>query len=139
MNARWRRDERLRLRKRFDAVFKTGRSFGAGPIRVFWRFFPSSLPRPAIAVGFVVPKKKIPKAVRRNLLKRRMRECFRLLKSLLYKQWPESLGADIVFLYRDHQTADFSTIHSSVSKAIEKLKRAAAAFSPPPIFPENTR
>ena len=42
-----------------------------------------------------VPKKLFKRAVKRNLLKRRIRESYRLQKNL----FPENRGADILFIY----------------------------------------
>ena len=62
-----------------------------------------------------VPKKQFKRAVKRNLLKRRMREAYRLRKSML--QFP----VDILFVYIGREVLPYETIYNDMSEALERI------------------
>ena len=66
-----------------------------------------------------VPKKLFKRAVKRNLLKRRIRESWRL-----QKQSMNASGVDILFTYSTKDILEFQEIQSSVAKIIEKVNKA---------------
>ena len=68
-----------------------------------------------------VPKKIFKRAVKRNLLKRRIRESWRLQKMSL-----NTKGVDILFTYSTKEILDQNTIQDAVSKIIEKVNKAVA-------------
>ena len=68
-----------------------------------------------------VPKKIFKRAVKRNLLKRRIRESWRLQKMSL-----NTKGVDILFTYSTKEILDQNTIQDAVSKIIEKVNKALA-------------
>lgn len=64
-----------------------------------------------------VPKKFFKRAVKRNLLKRRVREAYRTQKSLL-----KTTGTDIMFVYSSPEIADSETIRGEVAKILSSVK-----------------
>ncbi|MCR5277671.1 MAG: ribonuclease P protein component [Bacteroidales bacterium] len=60
-----------------------------------------------------VPKKCFKRAVKRNLLKRRLREAYRTQKGLL-----AGSGVDILFVYTDREPAPFAVIRDEVAAAL---------------------
>ena len=64
-----------------------------------------------------VPKKLFKRAVKRNLLKRRIRECWRKQKHDLNT----SGGTDILFTYPTKEIQTYEQIYSSVGEIIKKI------------------
>lgn len=74
-----------------------------------------------------VPKKKIRTAVGRVLVRRRIREAYRLNRSMAV-QALQSAGcvAEIAFLYMDTSIADYATIEASMKKLLGKISSQVA-------------
>jgi ribonuclease P protein component len=77
------KEERLVNRKAFEILLQKGSVFFSHPFRVVWLKSEEEQPFP-VKVAFTVPKKRFKRANKRNLLKRKMREAFRLNKNQLY-------------------------------------------------------
>ena len=64
-----------------------------------------------------VPKKSFKRAVKRNLLKRRIRESWRKQKHML----SAGGGMDILFMYPSKEIMSYEEIYAAVGKVIESL------------------
>ena len=84
-----------------------------------------------------VPKKCFRRAVKRNLLKRRIREAYRLNKNLLPVN-AEKGGTDIIFIYRTKDILDFCTIVLSVRNILESLAAKVVAMDATPKYSDAT-
>ncbi len=116
------KEERLSWKRHIDLLFEKGESFIAFPLRVIFFIYDKEHPVPA-SVLVSVPKKRIKRAVKRNLLKRRIREAYRLRKSDL----TDDLVAGnktmfIAFLYVDKEVRPYADIEKAMIKAINILK-----------------
>ena len=74
-----------------------------------------------------VPKKMFKRAVKRNLLKRRIRESWRRQKHAL----AVTGGTDILFIYPSKEILSYEEIYSCVGNIIEKINSAQARQEDP--------
>ena len=65
-----------------------------------------------------VPKKLFRRAVKRNLLKRRLREAYRLQKGLL-----DGIDADILLIYSNREVMSSSEIYKRVGELLDRLAK----------------
>ena len=68
-----------------------------------------------------VPKKMFKRAVKRNLLKRRIRESWRKQKDALLTTG----GTDILFIYPTKEIQTYEQIYSCVGQIIEKINKTS--------------
>lgn len=66
-----------------------------------------------------VPKKSFKRAVKRNLLKRRIRESYRLLKS----EYAGGCHVDILFIYSPKEVIGFKEIYSDVGNVLRRISK----------------
>ena len=111
------KSERLCGKKAIAGLMEHGKGGSAGCLR--YRFLPSA---EVSRILVSVPKRHFKRAVKRNLLKRRIRESYRLQKDLL------PVPVDIAFLYQDREVQSYDAIFASVAGA---LKAVAAKTEPP--------
>lgn len=117
--------EKLCSKNAVDGIFAHGQSAIAYPLRTAYRFRPAE---DACARFLItVPKKKIRKAVDRVLLRRRIREAYRLTRrEMLHPALLQAgIGVDIAFIYLDNENADFDTIKARMSTLLGRIAIAA--------------
>lgn len=114
---RFTKNERLHGKKSIEELFKKGSSFYLGGFRV--KYLPTS-EKAEHQVLISVPKKSFKKAVDRNLLKRRIREAYRLNKHLLNSNTSMS-SLSIGFIYISKKILDFHTIQSQLIDCLKRL------------------
>lgn len=115
------RQERLKSRTLLGRLFKEGKAFMAYPLRVVWMDLPATkdIDQAPVQVVISVPKRNFKTAVARNLLKRRIREAYRLHKHELYELLGDQRVA-LMLMYIAKEELPFSEIESGVVKMLGK-------------------
>lgn len=124
--------ERLSVGTDLSRLFASGRYGFTDGFRYCYRIG-NELPFNRIVVS--VPKKCFRRAVKRNLLKRRIREAYRLNKNLLPVN-AEKGGTDILFIYSSKDILDFNAVVLSVRNILEGLAAKVTAIA---ATPKSTR
>ena len=119
------KNERLFLQKDIDRLFDKGQSFVSYPLRIIYlHVIANPLTDNGISILISVPKKRIRRAVKRNRIKRLIREAYRLNKKeilTLYKEKGKHLH--LAFLYISDDIKPFNDINKAVRKALEIIRK----------------
>jgi ribonuclease P protein component len=117
------KDERLSRKRSIDLLFEKGQSFIAFPLRVIYLPPEDDTPTP-VSILINVSKKRFKHAVERNLLKRRVREAYRLHKyDLIDPLKEENRSMMVAFLYVDKEIHPFPSIEKAMTKALRILRK----------------
>ena len=115
------KNERLCGKTTIDNLFANGSSIKDSFLRLVWNT--EELDNDTIAkILIVVPKKNIKNAVNRNVLKRRMREAFRIYKSGLYtkiKSKQQQLA--IAIIYQEQKIVTYKVIEEKIKLILGRL------------------
>jgi len=108
------KNNRLCGQERIAALYKEGKRFTAWPLRVTYMPVTDN-PSPVTEVLVWAPKSLFKRAVRRNHLRRLMREAYRLHQDIL------SSNFLIAFNYIDKEEQSFAIIEKAVCKSLKKI------------------
>ena len=121
MSATFTKGERLSSFKEIQELMKKGETFFHYPFKVVWLQTDkpetnSQEPQKQNAIIVSVPKRNFKRAVKRNLLKRRIRESWRKLKHQMYCS-----GSDILFIYSSKEILTYQEIYALIESIISKI------------------
>ena len=105
--------ERLCGKKGIESLLAKGKHGNAGAIRYIYTL-DNGEEYSRILVS--VPKKLFKRAVKRNLLKRRIRESYRKQKHIL-----AATGVDVLFMYSTKEVLSYEAIYTAVGQIIAKI------------------
>ena len=122
------RTERLRSLKAIRRMFGEGKSGFVYPYRLIYLVHPAEEQMQAQAderpvnVMFSVPKKFHKRANRRNLLKRRTREAYRLGREAMCEKIAQSgCRVDMAFIYSTKECHTYKTINNAVERIMAQV------------------
>ena len=117
----FRKNQKLKSNRDIAELFVSGKSIYFPPLKVNYKIFPSKS-EPFMLAGFSVSKKFFKSAVKRNLLKRRMREAYRLNKQALEAKLSVSeQKVHLMFIYQGDKICALKEIENAVNKLFGTL------------------
>ena len=115
---RFRKEERLTRKKIIEELFEKGMSFSVFPLKIIFTTFQPDSPS-LHQVLITVPSRTFAKAADRNMLKRRIREGYRLHKEHL----PTSPTFRLAYIYIAKEILPSQTIHQSILSSLQRLNK----------------
>lgn len=114
------RKEKLKSKKLIDQLFIEGKSVSNYPIKLI--FLKTELPFDVtIQAGVTVPKKNFKNAVKRNRIKRLLRESYRLNKDLIFNN--SEGGFAFLFIYLGRKMPEYQEIDENLQAVLHKFKK----------------
>ena len=118
----FKKPERISFQREIDRLFKQGEAFISYPLRIVY-LEQKPFSGATVSVLISVPKKKIKHAVKRNRIKRLIREAYRLNKSSLIRHCLEKeSGLLIAFLFIGNELCRRGEMEPAIRKALGILK-----------------
>lgn len=118
------REERLRGDKVVSALFTEGRTGFVFPFKYYYMETDAVEDDPQISMLVSVPKRMFKRAVKRNLLKRRTREAYRLEKhSILDTYAGNGKKLHIAFVYSSREEAGFDRVRKSMKRMLSAVEK----------------
>lgn len=113
------KSERLNSKKSIKELFSKGSSFFIYPFKVIYLAGNSPVPQ----VLFTVPKKSFKKAVERNLIRRRVKEIYRLNKHIIWSEAGESISLSVAFIYVAKDILPYNQMETKLKKCLLRLSQ----------------
>ncbi|UKN00358.1 ribonuclease P protein component [Paracrocinitomix mangrovi] len=114
--------ERLKSRKIIEDVYDNGKQINHFPFRL--KYLLADFEDGAnVKIAIAVPKRKVKKAVKRNRIKRQIREAYRLNKSdLLSKFEGKEKGLALFLVYTGEQDQNYQWLEKKLVDLLKKLQ-----------------
>lgn len=133
-----RKEEKLRHKSLVDPLFREGKSLYEFPLRMVWRMltpdqlkgsFKGETPERIgkVQMLITIPKKKRRHAVDRVLMRRRIKEAYRLCRKELLAQAinsPQTGSLSMAFIYIHNENLPYSTIERKMKSLLKKVAKA---------------
>jgi len=112
--------EKLKSKKLIERLFVEGKNVSSYPVKLI--YLETTLPFDvAIQAGVTVPKKNFKSAVKRNRIKRLLRESYRLNKGLVCNNSAGTFA--FLFLYLGKEMPEYVDIDKNLQVVLHKFKK----------------
>lgn len=121
------KQQRLKSKKAIEAIFESGKSLREFPLTL--KFTITKESSNGLKAAFVVPKKNVKKASKRNTIKRKMKEAYRLngidLRTFCYTNL---LDVNIIFIFNTNELPEYAVINNKIIVLLQRLKENLERF-----------
>lgn len=115
--------EILRSKKIIQELFDNGSSFFIYPFKVYYL---ADENQEAGKVLFSVPKKNLKRAIDRNLVRRRIKEAYRLNKSMINTGTHSPFSLSLTLIYVAGSVISYQDIETKLKQVFIRLNKTAA-------------
>ncbi|KPK85827.1 MAG: hypothetical protein AMS27_06460 [Bacteroides sp. SM23_62_1] len=116
------KSERLKSSRLIGEIISSGESFTVMPLKFFWDLCPGDKNQYPAKMAVSVSSRNFKRAVDRNLIKRRIREAYRINKLELYKYLSDNnLFLNSVILYMPKTIFTYQQMEESIKKILDIL------------------
>ncbi len=114
------KQERLNNKKRINKLFSSGKFFCQEPFQIYW--LETKQETSIIELLVSVPKKNIKLAVNRNIIKRMVKEAYRLNKKALYEQVNrEKKSFSVAIIYMNTKIPSYFYVEKKIKLILERF------------------
>ncbi len=121
------KNERMKSRKRIDALFNEGKKIQQFPVRLLYiagKTEKAATVEDAVRAGFTASSRNFPRAVDRNRIKRILRESYRQEKAPLAEAALKTgTRLEMFFIYTGRELTDTASVRQVVGGIVRKLTR----------------
>ena len=118
------KNQKLCNDKSIERLFENGKSLTETPFRIIYNSYNNNEDIFVKAL-IVVPKKRVRLASDRNVIKRRVKEAYRLQKSELEKYLKSNNHQlNLAIIYQKHEILDYKLIEEKIKLLLSRLKEA---------------
>lgn len=116
------KSERLCGVKTISELFAEGRSINLPHLRIIYRISPDTGELPPVRLLISVPKRHFKRAVDRNLIRRRIREAWRINKEpMLIALREKGRHADIAIIWNDTEIKPYAVTEKAIKEVIARV------------------
>ena len=117
------KSERLSGKYNIDHLFTNGESFVVYPFRIVYAFTTPEYVEAPAAMFVSVPKKRFKRAVKRNFIRRRVKEAYRLNKTVITDLLKENdLHLIFAIIYLDKELREYNVIEPKIREMLRQIK-----------------
>jgi len=121
VNLFFNKSERIKSRKALEILLRKGSVHFVFPLRVVWMITEYPIESQA-QVAFAVPKKRFKRANKRNLIKRRLREAYRLNKYDFYQDLSKkNIHIQMLIVYIAPEILNYKEIEPKIKATFDHI------------------
>jgi ribonuclease P protein component len=121
VDKKFRKKEHLCSRKIIGELFKSGKLLKQFPFKIVYSYSPYDLSPVKIAIS--IPKKIHKRAVKRNFIRRKIREVYRLNKHTIHEVAGQKITVNIIVIYISPNIAGYAEIEKKFTEILSALVR----------------